>query len=135
LIKTDGGLKMEVAEAVQGVMGMKPHSIGNMDNIVRAISVGVLESGNPGSIATEFDYGIYKIVARYENVSEPPRVDISTERRVFWNNELLEKIKVLLVGLIEENKSFVSKTGDGSGENPIIILKWERENRTVRAFR
>lgn len=126
---------MEVSEAVQGFISANMCLSGNMDNLTRVVSVGVLDRGTTGSIATESDCGMYRIVARYEDVAGPPTVDISTEHRVFWDNDSIESIKKFLTRLIREGKSFITRTGDGSGENPIIILKWERENRTVRAFR
>lgn len=119
---------MEAAEAIQCQFVRMPNLKKNMADLVQAVSIGVMEKGLPGSRAVEYQYGIYRVTAKYENVTDPPhRADVETKHRVFWNKESLERLEILLDELIEEGKPFVSRTGDGSGENPLVTLKWERE--------
>jgi len=116
-------------EAIQGQAKAQHNMIRNMDDLVRQVSLGVTETGKPGTRATELEYQIYRISARYENAEGPPRIDLSTNHRFFWSEENLNKIQVMLEKLLVEGIPFVTMTGDGSAEYPKIVLKWERENR------
>lgn len=119
---------MEAVEAMQGQSVRMPNLIRNMSDLVQAVSVGVFTKGVPGSKAVEFSIGTYRIVAKYENDTEPPPIaDIETKRRVFWDKDSMDRLQFLLTGLVDKDRPFITKTGDGSGESPVIILKWERE--------
>ena len=119
---------MEATEAIQCQIVRMPNLKRNMTDLVQAVSIGVMEKGLPGSRAVEYQYGVYNVTAKYENVTGPPhRADVETKHRVFWDKESMNRLEILLQELIEENKPFVTRTGDGSGENPFITLKWERE--------
>jgi hypothetical protein len=107
------------------------NSIKNLKDMAMAVSAGTFKKGEPGSVAVMFELGVYRIVAKFENVTDPPpRIDIETKHPVFWDKAEIQRLEILLDLLIEENKRFVTKAGDGSGENPIVILRWEREFRT-----
>lgn len=62
-------------------------------------------------------------------------VQVETKHPVFWYKEEIYVLGILVDLLIEKNLIFITKTGDGSEENPIIILKWERECRTCALIR
>lgn len=120
---------MNTTEAIQCQAEARHDLIKNMDDLVRQVSLGVTETGKSGTRATEFEYAIYRITARYENAEGPPRIDLSTNHRFFWSEDNLNKIQIMLDKLLEEGIPFVTMTGDGSAEYPKIVLKWERENR------
>lgn len=120
---------MNTAEAIQSQTEAQCGAIRTMDDLVRQVSLGVTETGKPGTRATEIEYKIYRITARYENTEGPPRIDLSTNHRFFWSEENLNKIQIMLEKLLVEGIPFVTMTGDGSAEYPKIVLKWERENR------
>jgi hypothetical protein len=56
-------------------------------------------------------------------------VKIETKHPVFWYKEEIYVLEILIDLLIEKDITFITKTGDGSGENPFIILQWERETK------
>lgn len=56
-------------------------------------------------------------------------VRVETQHAVFWHKEEVYVLEILLYLLTKKNITFTTKTGDGSGENPIIILRWERETK------
>ncbi len=62
-------------------------------------------------------------------------VQVETKHPVFWYKEEIYVLEVLVDLLIEKNMTFITKIGDGSEENPIVILKWEREYRTCALTR
>ncbi len=58
--------------------------------------------------------------------------DVKTKYVVFWKADKMEEIKKLVKKSLEERKSFITKTGDGTLE-PVTVIKWTIELKCIRS--
>lgn len=106
------------------------------EDIANKISVEALnyivERRNETVLRFEYIEGDAIVIIKGYVQDEKTEPDIATTHTVFWKTEEMKKMKMFVKDLIEEKKSFITKTGDGFTE-PITVIKWQVEVNNLRS--